>query len=107
MKLDEAFRLIEDAVALRERCPQNDIIPSPLFGTLARQGKIRVRVFARNWRVVDILTGPYAGRSTADDVLRRSGEKPYMVLDASTPPRRKDIPKQNRQEPWKPGQPRT
>lgn len=106
MKQDEAFRLIESTAAAGDRCPQRTIIPSLMFCKLARQGKIRVRIFARNWRVVDVLVGPYAGRSTADDPQRRVGEKPYKVVDASAPALRVEIPKQNRQEPWKPGQPR-
>lgn len=92
-KYEKAFVRLQGCAVAGDRCPQNDQIPSAVFSALAREGKILVKVFARNWRVVEILVGPYAGRSTADDPLRRAGEKPYKVIDA-------------KQEPWKPGTPR-
>lgn len=100
------FDQIVAAAMAGVRCPQNDLIPSAAFSRLAREGRIRVSVYARNWRVVEILEGPHAGKSTADDPMRRAGEKPYKVIDANAMQRRSDIPKDQRREPWKPGTPR-
>lgn len=105
-KYGAAFAKLEKCAEGRERCPQNDKIPSEAFSALARAGKIRVMVFRKNYRVVEIMVGPQAGKRTADAPDRRIGEVPYMVIDARSPVRRKDIPKQQRQEPWKPGTPR-
>lgn len=102
-KYGAAFAKLEKCAEGRERCPQNDQIPSAAFSALARAGRIRVMVFRKNYRVVEILIGPQAGKRTADAPDRRIGETPYMVIDAKSPPSRKDIPKHQRQEPWKPG----
>lgn len=106
MKIDTAFKTLSDCAARGDRCPMNDVIPSSAFGTLARAGKIRIRIFEKNWRVVDILVGPQAGKSTADAPGRRLGQKPYKVIDTSSPARRGDIPQEQRAAPWKPGDPR-
>lgn len=105
-KYGAAFARLEQCAEGRDRCPQNDQIPSAAFSALARAGRIKVMVFRKNYRVVEILVGPQAGKRTADATDRRIGEVPYMVIDANSPTRRKDIPKKNRQEPWKPGTPR-
>lgn len=106
MTLDQAFdRLVAAAVA-GERCPQNDAIPSRLVSTLARAGRVTVRVYVRNWRIVEIMTGPHRGLFTADDPLRRPGDKPYLVVSLESEIPRSAIPPDLRREPWKPGDPR-
>lgn len=105
-KWDTAFDRIVAAAVAGDRCPQNDKIPSEAFGALAREGRIRVRVYRLNYRVVDILVGQHAGKQTKDALDRRRGEKPYKVVDATSAPLRRDIPVANKQEPWKPGTPR-
>lgn len=102
-KWDAAFDKIVASAVANERCPQNDKIPAAAFSALAREGRIRVRVYRKNYRVVDILVGPHAGAQTKDAPDRRRGEKPYKVVDASAPPLRATIPLANRQAPWKPG----
>lgn len=65
--LDKAFSALEAAAAKGERCPQNspDGIISDDISELARLGRVRSEIFAHNWRVVTILTGPHAGKKTA------------------------------------------
>lgn len=105
-RFDKAFARIEQCTVDRLRCPQNDEIPGITFSTLARQGRIKVMVFRKNYRVVEILVGPHAGKQTADAPDRRIGEVPYKIVDASAPSLRNTIEKKHRQEPWKPGSPR-
>lgn len=105
-KIDDIFEQIAEIAALGGRCPTASTIASHYFSNLARQGRIRVRVFRENYRVVDILVGPHAGKSTADSPSRRPAEKPYMIIDAKSLPLRANIPKAQRREPWKPGAPR-
>lgn len=109
---DGAFaRLVACAVA-GERCPTNDQMAPSAFSHLARQGRIRIRVFRLNYRVVDILVGEHAGKSTMDAPDRRRGEKPYKIIDADTAPPIANDPRAGAnppvhiRAPWKPGDPR-
>lgn len=89
------FGLLERAALEGRRCPTLDEIgramheagvpggPSGATSALARDGRIRVEVFGKNYRVVTILTGPNAGKTTAP---HSRYTKPYRVIDASTPP---------------------
>jgi hypothetical protein len=64
--LRACFDKLEASAIANERCPQNDTfgVTSYLVGELARAGDIEVEVYADNWRVVRILTGPAAGKHT-------------------------------------------
>lgn len=77
--LDRAFAAIEEAAAKGERCPTNDQLPgnNPL-GVLARDGRVRIEVFAQNWRVVTILDGPHKGKHTLQP---KTNSPPYVVID--------------------------
>lgn len=76
---EEAFKLLEDAAVKGERCPQtrpHGPLPQKWIGILARAGRIRSEVFQHNYRVVTILEGPNAGKSTKPS---GSSKRPYMV----------------------------
>ncbi len=66
ISLADAFAVLEKAAAAGDRCPmaKTDGLTSTLTSALARAGKIRIDVYAHNWRVVTILVGPHAGKST-------------------------------------------
>lgn len=79
-----------------ERCPQ-DAPHGPLgrgaISELVRAGQIRSEVYSRNWRVVTILKGEHAGKSTAAPPW---GGKPYrvdgeLVERVATPNPRREI----------------
>jgi hypothetical protein len=61
------------------RCPENIDIPGAnlMLRALAEEGRIRVEIFPRNWRVVEILTGQHKGKRTAPSPLRHA--KPYKI----------------------------
>jgi hypothetical protein len=69
--LDKAFALLVEAAAKGERCPKSsgpDRHPGlhrDHIVTLKRDGHINVSITGNNWRVVTILTGEHAGKSTA------------------------------------------
>jgi hypothetical protein len=79
---DAVFALVEASAARGDRCPTNADLP---FGcknalpALAREGKIRIEVYSRNWRVVTILVGPHRGKKTKAPPVG-VGE-PYVVID--------------------------
>ena len=106
VKYKGLFERIEEIAVKGERCPFNEALPAGGLGALARAGKIRVEVFRHNWRVVTILVGPHAGAKTQMDPYIKTGSKPYVVIDGSTPTPRKQIAVQQRQEPWTPGTPK-
>lgn len=79
-KLNALFELLCHAAAAGHRCPTREELPPycrQLLTDLARRGDVRVEIFAHNWRVVTILVGPHAGKSTAPAPL---GKKPYQIL---------------------------
>jgi hypothetical protein len=63
---DRAYQAILAAAIKRERCPENGQrgLSSGIVRRLANDGLIKVEVFARNYRVVTILTGKHAGKRT-------------------------------------------
>lgn len=103
---DALFEKMQGIAARGERCPFNEALPTGGLSDLARAGRIRIEVFRHNWRVVTILTGQYAGKQTMRDPALLPDAKPYVVIDATTPTRRYNIPLAERQEPWKPGDPK-
>lgn len=77
------FALLEAAAASGARCPQAFELGQGGAGQvsiLAHSGKIKVEVFAKNWRVVTILEGSHKGKKTAPPPFKNHG--PYLVLDS-------------------------
>lgn len=79
-KIEAAFAVLERHAADGLRCPENGIfgIVSGDVTALARQGRIRVSICGKNFRVVTILVGPCAGMSTAPDP---SGAHAWKIVD--------------------------
>lgn len=80
--LDLDFAAIEAAAAKGERCPQSrphGPLNAGSSAALARAGRIRVEIFAHNWRVVTIMEGPHKGKQTMGSPYAGSG-KPYRVI---------------------------
>lgn len=50
---------------------------------LAAEGKIKVEIFARNFRRITILVGPHAGKATADPPFGKLAQ-PYRVVTTET-----------------------
>ena len=81
------FGMLEAAAAAGARCPINDQLPYGATKMLACNGRIRIEVYAHNWRVVEILEGPHKGKRTMEAPSIKSGKlrgarpKPYLVSD--------------------------
>lgn len=87
-QIDAGFKLIEQAALNGARCPTNRSQENPtgelasgITSALVKAGRIRIEVYAHNWRVVEILIGPHTGLRTASSPYKGSG-KPYLVLPA-------------------------
>jgi hypothetical protein len=101
--LKHVFDRLALAASRGERCPlgldvQSDLIRTGLpigkqalgghssaTTALAVRGYIRVRVHARNWRVVEIQAGPHAGRETQGPPNHTW--RYYLVVDRNGPRR--------------------
>jgi hypothetical protein len=75
---------IVNAALMGERCPINAAesaggLPRGATTELARAGLIRVEVYPHNWRVIEILQGPHAGKRTAPPPNRKW--RPYLIVD--------------------------
>lgn len=81
----EAFAMLERAAASGARCPKagTDGLTSQLTGDLARAGRIRIDVYPHNWRVVTIMTGPNAGKSTEPAPNKKW--RPYLTIQKDSP----------------------
>lgn len=81
--IDQIFATLEHAAVMGERCPENGTagFDSDDLYELAQAGRIRVEVFGLNWRVVTLLTGRYAGRST--QACPHKSKRPWRVTDAT------------------------
>lgn len=77
---DRSFALIEAAAVKGARCPANlangGTIPGAHISQLVKDGRIRVEIYALNYRVITILKGPHAGKSTRG---APRDQKPYLV----------------------------
>jgi hypothetical protein len=85
-ELDRQFGLLEQAAKRGERCPQSGNfgpLKSAATTALARAGRIRIEIYAHNWRVVEILTGRHAGKRTMPTPYKGSG-RPYMTIGTET-----------------------
>lgn len=94
LSLKDAFALLEAAAVAGERCPvSGGGLTSGLTTDLAIDGKIKVEIYAKNFRRVTILVGPNAGKTTADPPNKNW--KPYKVIEkghvATTYRRRADL----------------
>ena len=78
--IEDAWALVQEAAAAGLRCPTNDHFKSNggALRELAYQGRIRIKVYAHNWRVVEIMEGPHAGKST---MRAPTSGPPYRVID--------------------------
>lgn len=83
---DDVFALLLAAAIAGGRCPQSrphgPILDPGLPAQLARDGKIRIEVYAHNWRRVTILVGEHAGKSTAGPP--KPEWKPYKTIERAT-----------------------
>jgi hypothetical protein len=80
---EAVFDLLVRAACDGIRCPTNDDLGAnrgAALNALTRSGAIRVEVYERNYRVVEILKGDHAGKRTAEHPGAR---KPYRVIDAN------------------------
>jgi hypothetical protein len=79
-QLDVGFEILLNAALAGTRCPTNDTrgLSSSVVTALAREGKIRVEVFAHNWRVVTITEGLHAGACTQ---AHPTSKTPYVRVD--------------------------
>jgi hypothetical protein len=85
--LNALFKLVEAHAAEGKRCPTNDEIADYLARTghlsrlkltdVARSGRIKIEVYAKNFRVVEICDGPHRGKRTQDAPHYQS---PYRVI---------------------------
>jgi hypothetical protein len=80
---DEVFALLQAAAIAGERCPQSrphgPIVDPSMTTRLAREGKIKVEIYAHNWRRVTILVGEHAGKATAGPP--KAEWKPYKTFE--------------------------
>jgi hypothetical protein len=79
--LDESFAYLCELALAGLRCPENHkdtLVRSEVVRLLAEAGRVRVTISGRNWRTVEILTGPHAGKSTKRNP---SGSKPHIMTD--------------------------
>ena len=94
------LNLIEDLIRTQERCPADSellrrcglaeshsrdehgggYVSAP---TLARAGKIRIWIFGRNYRVIELLEGKLKGRTT----LLPGSRKPWKMLGPAPTPK--------------------
>ncbi len=75
----EHFALLEYAAVRNLRCPKNSPfgpIQSPVLRALYRRGMIKGEIYMSNWRVITLLVGPNAGKSTA---MFPGSAKPYKI----------------------------
>lgn len=88
------FDILNDVAAKGGRCPTYfdfdrylSARGHPYLGTgaivtsLARHGFVKVELYGKNWRVVEIAAGPNAGKRTAMHPTRCANE-PYRVIEA-------------------------
>lgn len=87
-QIDKAFTLLEHIALAGARCPctsgpyASNMLTSELIGALARDGRILVEIYAHNWRVVTLLTGPHKGKHTAHSPSKFA-KTPYQTIDST------------------------
>jgi len=85
--LNQALAAIEAAAVAGERCPVTaregvDGLPAGATTVLAREGRIRIEVYPHNWRVIEILKGPNAGKRTKGPP--KPEWRPYLTVGVET-----------------------
>ena len=82
---DRAFEFLCGCARRGERAPFGDTVPGgvAVYSVLAKLGRIRVEVFAKNFRQITILEGADKGLKTMDPPSRSDGSRPepYLVND--------------------------
>jgi len=83
--IEAGFAAIEQAALRGERAPTNQTGENPagtlrsgITTELLKQGRIKVEIYALNWRVIEILTGPHAGERTKGPP--NPSWQPYKIL---------------------------
>jgi hypothetical protein len=83
--LDRIFTMLVGIACRGERAPQLQphgvltVAENNAILEMARAGRLRVEIFAHNWRVVTICEGQYRGRHTQLSPYKGGGE-PYRVI---------------------------
>lgn len=85
--LNQALALIEASAVAGERCPVTaregvEGLPAGATTALAREGRIRFEVYAKNWCVAEILKGPNAGKRTK--APPNPEWRPYLTIGVET-----------------------
>lgn len=85
--VEDGFQQIEHAALNGLRCPINKThgygtLRMGVTSELVKQGRIRVEVYAHNWRVIEITSGPNAGKRTAPPPYK--DWKPYKIYGWTT-----------------------
>lgn len=72
---------VQRAAAAGEPCPHNDVdgVSTDTIRILAERHFIRALISGKNWRCVQILKGPHAGKSTLADP---KGGRIYKIIGA-------------------------
>jgi hypothetical protein len=76
--VDACYREIEEAVLKRQRAPVRN---NNLTSQLVREGRIRIDLYGKNYRVATLLKGEHAGKST---LTPPHHGKPWKTLTAET-----------------------
>lgn len=78
----DAYALIHAAAIAGDRAPKNPELNggSSTVRKLIDLGKIRVEIYAHNWRVFELIDGPDSGARTAEDP---KGGGPHRVTEMS------------------------
>jgi hypothetical protein len=80
-KIEATFAQIEAAALQSARCPENGMLPggSASVVALARAGRIRIHIAQKNFRVVELLSGPNAGKRTGG----LAGAHVWKIVDST------------------------
>lgn len=83
-EIERGFAEIVRCALAGERAPTNCTMDNPngtlragLTSELVRRRRIRVEVYAKNWRVIEIIQGEHTGRRTKEEP---NGRQPYRVI---------------------------
>lgn len=79
-QVQRCFEALQRAAVAGARCPLSgsDGVTSDLTAALAKSGRIKIEVYARNYRVVEILDGPNKGKRTRSAPV---GHETYKLID--------------------------
>lgn len=80
-EIERAFALIEQAAASGERAPQSQPhgpLRRQAVTALYRAGRLKGAIYSGNFRVLTILQGPHAGKSTKPPSTQ---SPPYRIID--------------------------